>query len=394
MNTPQRRPPAGFTLIELMIVVFIIALLTATLVSIIPRVKRAVYAAQTQAQMVAISTACQSYFNDFRAYPGPLPNSQVGTHYYSYPSTPQSTGVYVLDPNNSNAPVTLELLTGSLGSEVSQGTLPSITYVTGAENLFLGLIGGLELDVDPTSGKITHFAYSDASIYPDGKTATPLGPMSLNPASPKRLGAYLQVKNGDLSNSRASGIPTVFTDEGGRSATDSPIPEFLDKFSNPMPILYLRANVGGTAVVGVGGQDDSGNKLQGKDAGGNPTYPVPQYDLAGLVGYTRAPTSGTPIGINPSDVQHNHHGLKGVGPMITDTVAADYANATNPGYNGAAYFKDPNNPSTSNTPDYSKSPALLGNARQKDAFILISAGPDGIYGTADDIIVPGGPVGN
>ena len=399
---PRRRrrfsspPPArGFTLLELLVVVVIIGILTATLITVIPLVRRKMQGAQTQSQMVAIAAACQAYYNDFRAYPGPLPNDQVGITYYpsaNYTVAPRDSFVYVVDPLNNNQAVKLQLGTGPLGASETIAAFDQIQNITGAENLVLGLLGGLELKVDATTGKIATFAYSDGSLYPDRSSATPLGPTSLNPASPKRFGAYLQVKAGDLSNSRAadmSGLPTLYTDEGQRQGVDSPIPEFLDKFGNPMPILYLRANVGGTAVAAIGAQDGykSGNPV--KDSRGNAV--VAQYDLAGVQGYVRSSGMSLPLGVNPAKAPMDHHGMQDLG-SISDPSVMGKGNTQyfNGGANGIAYLKDPNNGGTTNAPDYRVSPPSFGNARQKDAFVLISAGPDGLYGTADDIVYPGG----
>jgi hypothetical protein len=165
----------------------------------------------------------------------------------------------------------------------------------------------------------------------------------------------------------------------GRHANDSVIPEFIDQYPDGMPILYIRANAGGTAVCGIGGKDDNNNVLT------DPTtnQPVtPQYDLAGVLEYTLT-TNGSvpgPIGLALSQY-HGLQGLDGGNPNTypTDTISGAYQSYN--GKNALAYFKDPSNPGTSNTHG--------GNARQRDGYILISPGPDRIYGTADDIIYPG-----
>lgn len=392
------RGARGFTLVEVLISIFIISILVAITVTVIPKVQRAAHGAQTQAQMTAIATAIQAYYGDFRAYPGPLPNSQVGITYYptaNYTASPQSDFVYVLDPNNSNAPVPLKLGSG-VGTAETFGTFAAIQQITGAENLVLGLLGGLELtySAGAQGSAIAQYAYNPANLFPDGTTPSPLGPMSLNPNSPKRLGAYLQVKTGDLSNSRSMGTPTVFTDEGGRMAADSPIPEFLDKYATPMPILYVRANVGGKAIAAVGGQDgiQSGNALTQTNADKSTSPVTAQYDIAQVLGYTQTPTTGVAIGCTPGNPNRDHHGLQGLGSM-TDTVQGDRATPTgwyNAGKNALAYLKDPTTPGTSNAPDLSQTPTASGTPRQKDGFILISAGPDGLYGTPDDFVYPGG----
>jgi prepilin-type N-terminal cleavage/methylation domain-containing protein len=405
LSRPQVRR-RGFTLIELMVVVLIIGILVALTVTMIPRVFRAVHGAQTQAQMSAIAAGIQAYYGDFRAYPGPIPNNQLGAVYYSsYTTSPQNLGVYLPDPSAVGTYKAIEVATGPLGSETytPMPTSPGMAgtqalQVTGAENLVLGLLGGLEVKYTTAAGVTTlnHFAYSDATIYPDGLSPAPLGPIVLSATGQKRMGAYIQVRKGDLSNSRdASRNPVSFADEASRNAIDSPIPEFLDKYSNQMPILYLRANVGASGVVTYGGVDELKSAK---------TY---QYDLAQVVGYT-----GSLIGTAPGSSTAAHHGMQDIMPSasaskpMADTVTGNWsamgpneaappqvypANmSTLAGANAFAYLHDPATPAKQ--PDGTDTTNGNALARQRDSFILISAGPDGIYGTADDIIYPGGSV--
>ena len=383
-----RRPRRGFTLVELLVVIGIIGILVALLVVTIPRVKRAVYGASTSAQLAALATSIQAYYGDFRAYPGPLPNSQVGIQYYPTANYTSGNYVYVVDPNNSNAVVNLKLGSGT-GTAETFGNFTQVQQITGSENLVLGLLGGLELTYAAGSSlgsPITNFAYNPSNIFPDGTTPAPLGPASLNPNAPKRLAAYIQAKMGDLSNSVSMGTPGPFTDAGARAANDSPIPEFLDKYSNSMPILYLRANAGAAGVVSRGQLDEGGNTL---------SAPY-QYDLAQVLGYT-----SSLINTVPSNPTLNHHGLQDIMPSgdatpVSDTVAADFAlsgknEGSNLGANAFAYFKDPSTPALQ-TDNSTATTNATAHPRQRDAFILISAGPDGIYGTPDDVIYPGGSV--
>jgi prepilin-type N-terminal cleavage/methylation domain-containing protein len=394
-HNPRQIPPA-FTLIELLVVIGIIAVLVALLIPVVGKVRRAANGAATSAQLSSIAVAIQAYYGDFRAYPGPLPNNQLGISYYpsaNYAASPNSSFVFVLDPNSA-APTTPIQLTwvNSAASGTTPTTFTQIQNITGAENLVLGLLGGLELQFTPNSSPPTvqYFDYNITNIFPDGTTPSPKGAMNLNPNNPKRFGAYLQAKPGDISNSQAAGVPTMFTDAALRVANDSPIPEFLDKYSQQMPILYMRANVGGIAIAGVGGGLTPNQTTPLEDSNNAPV--IPQYDLSQVMGYTVAPATATAgaIGTVATDSTRNHHGLQGLGAAdLSDTIQSGWANPTNPGYNGLAYLKDPSNPGGSNTPNYAVSPPTMGHARQKDGFILISAGPDGVYGTADDIIYPG-----
>jgi hypothetical protein len=196
--------------------------------------------------------------------------------------------------------------------------------------------------------------------------------MQLNVAKPHRWPAYLDVKTGQVSRPDFTVNRGKFTDDAGRFADDSVIPEFIDQFPDAMPILYIRANAGGTAVCGAGGRSSFAGSILVDQNGQTVT---PQYDLAGVIGYTH-----TLFGTNASKQNLSSHALQDVG-VWTDTIPDTHSLAAINANDGLAYFKDPANPGTSNEQG--------GNARQKNGYILISPGPDRIYGTADDIIYPG-----
>lgn len=112
---------------------------------------------------------------------------------------------------------------------------------------------------------------------------------------------------------------------------DTQIPEFDDGYERDTPVLYLRANVGmkGIAAEGL----------------------TAQYDASTLYPYTRSMSPGP-------------HGLQQLG-LDTDALNKTGLNTVRP---------------------YLRSPTLGGSTpRNVDTFILIGAGPDGFYGTADDI---------
>ncbi|HMB95180.1 MAG TPA: prepilin-type N-terminal cleavage/methylation domain-containing protein, partial [Tepidisphaeraceae bacterium] len=76
MLHPTRRY-AAFTLIELLVVIGIIGLLTGILIPIVGRVRMSVRTASTQALLSQLSGACDRYYTDFHAYPGPFSNDQI-----------------------------------------------------------------------------------------------------------------------------------------------------------------------------------------------------------------------------------------------------------------------------------------------------------------------------
>ncbi len=117
---------------------------------------------------------------------------------------------------------------------------------------------------------------------------------------------------------------------------DSAVPEFVDRFTDEaLPIVYLRARRGAKGIIS---DQSTGGELY-------------QYDLRQILPYTM----GSP-----------RHGLKGLGDI----------NSRVQPYQALPYFRNPQIPSPNN---------MTGTPRSKDTFILISAGPDHIYGTNDDI---------
>jgi hypothetical protein len=224
--------------------------------------------------------------------------------------------------------------------------------MTMAENLYLGLNGGLEPDT-ATAGQFIF----NAKIMGTGARA--LGPL------PKKYKAYTD-NTGVTKNPDGLG---KFADDDGTAANDTIIPEYLDQFTSPLPVLYLRAKVGAPGVA------TTINHVT------NPGDIVEQYDVQQVISYTDT-LIGVGRKINQSDyvgATYPKHGLRTVDPNAcignvrgyTTTYPYDlYAAAIDPAIQRKAAAV--NAPGT-NTP------------RQKDGYILISAGIDRVYGTTDDI---------
>lgn len=305
---------AGFTLVELLVVIGIIVILVGILVPTISRVRQNAYEADSRAFMSSLQGAIERYHNDFRAYPGPLPQNVIG---------PGLAGTNILNVN----------ATGTRG-------------ITASENLALGLLGGLEAISGATSAPFFRF---NAGTFGNG-------PQSFNPANPKRYNPYLE---------RTSVSDGLFAPADGNMAfgsNDTEIPEFVDRYPDPMPVLYLRATPG-RAGTGSTAADNPVVTL-GTRAG--------NYDLADIIAYTGAPT-GT--GKDLKDTEYTggapvgQHGLQTVNPSATLQNRFPFD----------AY------PALRNT----KAGPGLAQAKQKDGFILIMAGRDRVYGTRDDITIFG-----
>jgi prepilin-type N-terminal cleavage/methylation domain-containing protein len=326
--TPVHRPLTrkAFTLIEMLVVIGIITLLAAILIPVVSQVRVRAAVANTQGEMMRIMGACQMYYHDFNAYPGPLAeNMLVGA-----PSQVDS-GI-TLDPFATQKPTGFDS-----------------KKITSSENLVLGLVGLLS----PAD------AYNTPPRY--GAPPPKHDVMSLNYTHPASY-HYLDFLADELPLPTGSGAdyyafggpgnspptdmdttqnPPVSEAKGGN---DSTVPEFMDHIPNPMPILYLRANRGVpvTATTGI--------VMKGSGGIGSPA----QYDLTELA----------PYGFNNINYQGS--------PKVYDFPAP--VGVTEPsGLEGWwMYFMNP---------------GVINEPRGKDAFILIDAGADRLYGTKDDIIV-------
>ncbi len=279
----------GFTLIELLTVIAIIVVLIGILIPVLGSVRRSAYQASTQATITAMINAIERYRQDFNAYPGPIKNSEFN----------------------------------------ATGTAAVAAKMTTTENMVVALAGGWEFGGTFNTAMVGQ------------------GPMSHSPiaSARKRFGAYIdpvEGKNFPTRNPPAPTPPGDFPEWGTVAAPtipptppgslspppplDSKIPEFMDAFSDPMPILYIRANVGATTTEG--------------------TAPTAQYNQNMLIPYKRLPTAG---------------------------------------FKGDFLFNVANDPDDFGSPnEYFRDPNLQTQPRQKDGFWLISAGPDRRFGTRDD----------
>jgi len=202
---PVSRP--GFTLIELLVVVGIIVVLISILLPVIGAVRRKAAETVTTAELGRIAAGIQAYYNDFRSYPGPVPEADI--------------------VSGSNA---------------------SFPGITSTENLSLGLLGG---------------AVNSAGTIGYDKTLVLQGPRNLG-SSGKAYNAYVNVTPEELSPLDAGGNYIAFNTTG--PAVDTVIPEFLDHINGGIiptstsavvpntqfitgPILYFRARVGQSGVV-------------------------------------------------------------------------------------------------------------------------------------------------
>jgi prepilin-type N-terminal cleavage/methylation domain-containing protein len=325
---PHRR---GFTMTELLFVIIIIVILVGILIPVVGRVRQSAYEAETQSLMMGLANAIEAYHHNFRAYPGPLSDDQMFAHY-------------------------------QIPADITRVT--SYDRVTSSENLVLGLLGGLERE-------------GDAIVYKHQNIGT--GPQSLrSTGATRRYPPFFDGWVGHLSGPINQAFYSDREEEFGRTGSlaakdisftyDSNIPEFIDSFrTRRMPILYLRARVGLPGIM----SDSS-----------TPRY---QYDIRQIHNYTREldPSNAVlePHPGNGKLIFGTRQGLYELGSLLSGTQLASYHEG-NPG-GALRYFRHPQ--MTPRNTDNEEQANATGTPRQKDTFILISAGRDRIFGTGDDI---------
>ena len=411
----------AFTLVELLVVIGIIVVLISILIPTISRIRTASYDAATRQEIAQIVSACQNYHQDFKAYPGPVSNSDIENATFGGSTTS------ALQPN------ILINTTNQAGSSPALVTyVPTAKHygmLTGAQNLVLGLCGGLWRNPNstlPDAGQLEFVngapaGAANAALYPTTLIGT--GPQSLlgaglNPTGSKQYTSYMsltfpgstQMLNGD--GTPESGLQPYYYQGPGASFGDCVIPVFTDQFPDHMPILFLRARVGAHGILS-GPASYSAPTTMVPDPSTVPVTTTAQfnYDLREIVAYTwsgwyasspsASPDAATRgLGIPGSTLVQ--HGLQGVyGPngkylvypsnpppanFNAPVPTADPTTNTGVVDNAALYFMNQSIPPTNTTsaPIYEYLNAT-GSPRSKDEFIIISAGRDRTYGTADDV---------
>ncbi len=358
MHSLKRR--SAFTLTELLIVIGIIVLLISILIPVVSRVRVSAQVAATKSFLNQLVAACERYYNDQRAYPGPIPNANV-----------RDTGF--VRPTFLTAPIT----TGVVAAGFNLGL--NSTRITGAENLVLGLTGGLRYDTAGNSGVV----YNPSTV---GQ-----GAANLTSNNYKSIAPYIEATN--LSWRTDGGLKTGRYIDGAGDADDTIIPEFVDSnFSSPMPILYLRARLNATrdaSTTATSTNNGIVNPVGSKDT-------RQAYDLDQIIGYTSdAAASGRFIvegkdisaGSYTTSTEWPGHGLRtqgGLPPFIANSP--DLVNAD--GWYNTASARVPREAMSSMFITLSPvgANAWRVSPRNKDKFLLISAGADRVYGTQDDIV--------
>lgn len=354
---------SAFTLAELLVVVAIIGILIGLLIPVVKHVRIAAYNADTSNELNQIASAINSYYTTFHAYPGPFSDDQIDDN------LPSGFQVDFYAANSASA-VTLN----TSPSGVSGG--PNIT---GSQNLVLGLLGGLRYIGTNPSPYVT-FVPQEVGLGPmnltsAGQRYTPF--MPLNSGTTSFLSSYVNNAVNAVAPGTAEPNVTRTADAAGTMAADSPIPVFVDRYPSPgpLPILYLRARTDARGIICDGVLTDPTTSQTA----------IYQYDIRPIMPYTN-----TNLGLKTGtthDLVPNSSSVASGSPAGSSTITFLNTSIAKAGVysspDAGPYFANPSIPPTQNDNDQDYN--ATGTPRSKNAFILISAGPDGIYGTADDI---------
>jgi len=283
----------GFTLVELLVVIGIIALLMAISMPVLRKVRIASKVTMDSAAINSMGIGLESFKNDIGYYP---------------PSSPL--------PMN----VSFDLIKTSGDPGADSESQPD----TGAHRLFEALCGVDTLGYE----KKGHYETSDGSgTYREQDIAgTPVAKDHFgNLIEAKRWGPYLELKNvnfGPVSKGYKDG-----SDYGVENSNNV----FLSKIDKEVdrPVLYYRANKRGRTIRDI-------------------------YDVDDNIRLTRISVAG-----------------------------ASYHTDFNTRSKFTQYLWDPT--TGFGTTDEDKLNSTAARPYNKDTFVLINAGPDGFYGTYDDI---------
>jgi prepilin-type N-terminal cleavage/methylation domain-containing protein len=308
----RNRHRRGFTLVELLVVIGIIALLIGILVPVVAKVRQTAYVANTRNLLQKISAACTSYQLVFHSAPGIMPNALYDFDYTS------GTPAKVKAADAFTTPETYK-------------------YFTQSEDLVVSLSGGVVKNLAvPGSGLDFKSQYLGQ------------GPTNFNPPNPGKSAAFIAADPADLSPippADATDAPPKLTlgDPGNGLnqlwVKDSMVPEFMDKFPDARPVIYVRANPG--AANG-------------------------------------SATAAAQI-ISPSYNAGYHYNYRAFAPYLNFDPAAD-----EPLNNKKMPTMQPE------VISYFTSEQSSSTAKYAGTYILISAGLDRKFGTSDDIIMGGG----
>lgn len=334
----RRQPARAFTLVELMVVIGIISLLIAIALPAFSAARTAAKRASTEAMISTLSTGADMFHAD----------SALGG---AYPPSVMT----VVQPNPIN------------NSQIAVcGANLLVWGLAGAD--LLGTPGFRDLDNSGTNRDIFGGWTNDMGSNPAQPQVNLYALSGTKPYHP-RSGPYVDLSKVRLTKQMAPNSVEFQVPAGGGYLNSH---AFLDAWDQP--ILYYKANPNAKYIADEGRVNAGGSAVEYNEAGGRyaPSGIYNLFDNAIITGGGTGPGMDFGAGrahFSPDRNATNPRPMLG-NPTVSPTNSA---------------FESQNRPGSFVRHIFNPSISAVATPHRPDSFILLSAGADGLFGTADDV---------